>query len=225
MLFQIGLFFVFFMGIAGFFECAYALDKADENKQVKLDEPYKCTVALLSSEVGEAGSFFGSGATGDYQLEVKLLGVGPLLLVRPAGQSIEKASRIYAASSIASNCNEFLIEFEEVVPDKNWSVAALNPINPTSQIKLKAKLYFGRPEEGEFRQIDLRVEIYSNGDDRPSDKLAMLRGVRYKYPTNPKDKLSANIFNRMSREVCGLVINVKLEKEKHQECVSSMMGR
>jgi hypothetical protein len=182
----------------------------------------KCVVAMSSDEIISAGSFFGSSVTGHYQFEVKFRRIGPFLLIRPSGLLNTDKSEFYTASKVSSNCREIKIEFDEVFHVKKWGPYVLRQTTPSRRIKLKATRVYGRPEEGEFREEDLRVEIYRDNKTKPIDKFIMLRAIRYKSPSSDKDKKIATELDKMSREICDVVFDSA--DGEHAQCVLSMKG-
>jgi hypothetical protein len=211
------------VGISG---CASMIGPHQEGERVIFDSSVYCSIALLNPKIKQARTFFGSSQKGDYQFEYAFTGKGPWLLFRPTDYPAEKESIIYATSSVSSTCEEFLIEFDEVVkvPSESPAMTWPMPAKPARRIQFKAKLVYGQPNEKDLKKIDFHVEIYSHEDTMSVEKFTMYRAERFTLPSTDKKIADAKTLEKMSREICDLIINVVSKPDAHEKCVSTMRG-
>jgi hypothetical protein len=211
------------MGVAG---CGSMLAPHLDDGRAMSDSGGHCSIALLNLKIKQAGTFFGSSVKGDYQFEYAYTGKGPWLLFRPKDHPFEKESIIYATSEVSSTCDEFLIEFDEVVkvPTPYWSMAWFKPVDPSRRIQFRAKLFHTQSDGNDMKKNDLGVEIYSDDGKVSIEKFTMYRAERFTLPSTDKKIADAKTLEKMSREICDLIINVVSKPDAHEKCVSTMRG-
>ncbi len=221
LLVRIGLCLAITMGIYALSGCAITPTKVEDDDSYVYEKGVHCE-ALLLSIIRQDGSFFGSNASGEYMFEFNHKSDSPWLLFRAKGLSHEKSSTFYGASLVYSSCKEFLITFDEVLPNPNGPAAGVLKAKPTRQIKLIGELFYGNLNEGEFRHTDIRAKILSTDGIKPAKQVKLFIAGRYKNAATETLQTAAKTLDRMSQERCGLIHSVAENRKKFEECISSL---